>query len=147
MSKTPPIKQVQRRATKSGAVSVQATSGDGKEKYVGIGNLRVLLVPDGKFWFAQGLEIDYGTQGDDKEEARKNFQQGLLASIDLHLRMNGTIDGMLCFASSDVLKEASQKRDSIEFYQHVSAHEIGERGSALPFTGIDYLVSKNEAVH
>src|SRR6266498_1658282 len=54
---------------------------------VGIWNLSVLIVPDGEFWFAQGLEINYGTQGDSPADAQSNFQNGLLATISQHLRM------------------------------------------------------------
>ena len=33
-------------------------SSDGSHHIVGIGDLRVVIVPDGDFWLAQGLEID-----------------------------------------------------------------------------------------
>jgi hypothetical protein len=132
------------RKTTTGTVAVQAT--DGSRKFVGIGNLRVLLVPDGKFWFAQGLEIDYGAQGDDVAEARKNFEEGLYATIDLNLRMNGDIDSLLVFAPSEVLREASRKRKSIQLYAHVSMHNMKQQAqSAFPFTGIDYLMSESAA--
>lgn len=112
------------------------------EEAVLIWNLSVLIVPDGAFWFAQGLEINYGAQGDTVEDAQSNFQQGLLATIKQHLRVHGHIEGLLKFAPSDILKEAAQHKNSIKRFGQVSFHEILDEKCQLqiPFTGIDYRV-------
>jgi hypothetical protein len=113
---------------------------------VGLGNLRVLIVPDGKFWFAQALEIDYAAQGDSVDEAKKNFQEGLAETIDLNLRMYGTIEKLLESAPSEVLKEASRNRKFIKLYWQVSGHELGDCSQdPLPFGGIDYYLLSQEA--
>ncbi len=126
------------KTTKTGAIAVEASLKS--HKVVGIGNLRVLIVPDGKFWFAHGLEIDYGAQGDSVDDAKRNFQEGLLKTIEMHLKVNGNIDELLTFAPSSVLREASKKKNSIELYMHVSAHEISEEFEQnFLFAGIDYL--------
>ena len=127
--------------TRTGATAVQTSFKEG-EPVVGIGNLRVLIVPDGKHWYAQGLEIDYGAQGDSIEDAQRNFERGLFSTIDLNLRINGNIDSLLRFAPSSVLREAKANKDSIKRYWHVSFHAPAEAlESALPFSGIDYLAA------
>src|SRR5438128_2478664 len=72
---------------KHGAKAVQRDLPDG-EQLVSIGGLRVFILPDGEFWFAKGLEIDYATQGDTLEQAKENFGKGLAETIDLHLQMH-----------------------------------------------------------
>ena len=110
-------------------------------------NLSVLIVPDDKFWFAQGLEIDYGAQGDTVEEAQENFQQGLLATISQHLRVHGNIEKLLKFAPSEILKEAAQYKLSIRRFAQASFHEVldTESQQKIPFTGIDYRVICEQA--
>lgn len=130
------------RKTYTGAVAVQASSDKGDVVSIGIGNLRVLVVPDGDCWFAQGLEIDYGAQGATITEAQKNFQYGLFETIRLHLQANGDIDSLLEFAPSTVLREAAQKGKSIKRFAQLSLHELPTEARALPFSGIDYLTAK-----
>lgn len=115
----------------------------GKHHLVGIGNLRVFILPDGPFWFAQGLEIDYGAQGDSIEDAKRNFEMGLEATIDMHLKLNGTIENLLEPAPPEVLREAVRELDSLQLYWQISAHEVGRQSQlALPFGGIDYWAPK-----
>lgn len=54
--------------------------------------ITVVTVPDGRFWFTQGLEIDYGAQGDTAEEALEHFTKGLRMTIDLNLKKLGRIN-------------------------------------------------------
>jgi hypothetical protein len=127
------------KKTHTGSVAVQVD--DGFHGVVGIGNLRVLLVQDGNFWFAQGIEIDYGTQGDSIDEAKENFEHGLAASIDLNLKIHGNIDPLLVPAPASVLIEAAHKKNSIEFYSQISVHEIvgAQAQESLPFSGIKFF--------
>jgi hypothetical protein len=108
---------------------------------VGIGNLRVVIVQDDKHWFAQGLEIDYAEQGDSVEDVKKNFENGLRATIEQHLKINGTIKKLLRVAPpevwADVLGDPSADRN---FYSQISVHKIIEK---LPFEGIQYLIAKD----
>src|SRR6266446_5881477 len=62
---------------------------DGEHQAVAFFNLRVLVVPDGKFWFAQGFELDYAAQGATVEEAKKHFMLRLSATIHHHLEIFG----------------------------------------------------------
>jgi len=114
---------------------------------VAIWNLSVLIVPDGEFWFAQGLEINYGAQGDTVEDAKQNFQNGLLATINQHLRVHGNIEKILRFAPPEILREAAKYKKSIQHFAQISFHEIMDATAqaAIPFDGIDYRVLKAAA--
>jgi predicted RNase H-like HicB family nuclease len=140
-SKGATVKSAQ--TTPEGAMAAHVTDAAGKIHGVGIWDLQVLLMQDGKFWVAQGLQIDYVTQGDSIEEAKKNFEYGLEATIDLNLRMYGNIEGLLMFAPNEVLKQAARKRDSIERYSQETIHQLEAKSlQALPFDRISYLVSR-----
>jgi hypothetical protein len=110
---------------KDGAKAVHEHTLEGEHK-VGIGNLRVFVMPDGEFWFAKGFEIDYATQGSTPEEAKDNFAQGLAETIDLHIQMYGTIERLL--APSDVIQELMEA-NSIELDTSLSLLDIGIRSS------------------
>ena len=128
---------------KSGAEAAHETQG--KHHVVGIGNLRVFILPDGPFWFAQGLEIDYGAQGDSIEDAKKNFEDGLEATIDLHLKIYGNIESILEPAPSGVLIEAARDLELLELYTQVSRHSAKVRQMpSFPFSGIDYFARKSK---
>lgn len=120
---------------------------DGEHSAVAIWNLSVLIVPDENFWFAQGLEINYGAQGDSEEDARKNFEQGFLATVHQHLKVHGNIERLLKFAPSQILREAARNKAAINKYYHVSFHEIADKKTqeALPFDGIEYRVIRHAA--
>jgi len=114
---------------------------DGVHQAVGIGNLRVFVMPDGKFWFAQGLEIDYATQGDTPEQAKDNFAEGLASTIDLHLRTHGNITAIL--KPSDILQviqEAVRSHATIHNFSQISVHDIGIASQIrLLFDNIQYF--------
>ena len=112
----------------------------GGDHAVAIWNLSVLIVPDGDFWFAQALEIDYGAQGSSIEDAKKHFEEGLAATIHQHLKVHGDIQKLLKFAPNEILREAAAKKSSIKPYLQVSFHKVVDEASrkALPFDGIDY---------
>jgi len=106
-------------------------------------NLSVFIVPDENFWFAQGLEINYGAQGDTPEEAQKHFQEGLSKTINQHIRTHGDIKRLLRFAPSSILKEAAKHKASIMRFGQVSFHEVLHDKKAqdlVPFDGIEYRV-------
>jgi hypothetical protein len=121
-------------------LAIHTTDEDGEHHAVGIWNLRVLIVPDGRFWFAQGFEIDYGVQGDSVADVKKKFEEGLRATIHHHLRIFGAIDHMLKVAPNeewlDLWKtsKAQEKR-----YSQISMHEVmTQRANVLPFKNIEY---------
>lgn len=133
------------RAGKTGAMHIE--NKDSGQETVAVWNLSVLIVPDGEFWFAQGLEINYGAQGNTIEDAQMNFQTGLLATICQHLRVHGNIKKLLKFASDEILQEAAQNKALIKRFTQVSFHDIADLSSqqVLPFDGIDYRVLQQAA--
>ena len=74
---------------------------DGKNHVVGIGNLRAVIVQDNAHWFAQGLEIDYAAEGSSLDDVKKQFEDGLLATVEQHLKTYGGIEHLLCVAPSE----------------------------------------------
>lgn len=82
----------------------EGVSNDGTA-VISIGPLRVVVIPDGKFWFAQGLEIDYAAQGKSLEEVKQNFQEGLTGSVHENLKRFGTIRKLMRPAPPDVWVE------------------------------------------
>lgn len=131
------MKKKQKNAKKQPpAVAFHAKHKDGLHHIVGIGNLRVVLVPDGDVWFAQGLEIDYASQGSDEEDAKKQFEHGLTSTIEEHLRVYGTIQKLLKVAPQSVWHELLYDASAhYKSYTQVTGHEIAD----LPFAGIQYI--------
>lgn len=125
----------------SGAKAIHSDLPDGKHQFVGIGGMRVFIMPDGNFWFAKGLEIDYATQGSTLEEAKDNFSKGLAETIDLHLQIHGNIENLL--VPSDILQvlaAARAKGVSVHEYEQVSVHDIGIQSRVdFLFDTIDYF--------
>lgn len=102
-------------------------------------NLRVIIVPDGRFFFAQGLELDYAVQGDNAEDAKGHFEQGLRATITQNLRILGHINGVLKRMPSEVLGDLMfESSGQFVLSSVISARLVHE---ALPFENILYLVS------
>ena len=116
---------------------------DGVHHIVGLGNIRVLLLPDGDGFFAQGLEIDYGAQGDTLEEAKKEFEEGLEALVQEHLRVYGGIKALLQVAPNDIWSLGSDPKAQWKRYSQVTHHHAIRDNTN--FKGIDYLVAANAA--
>lgn len=126
--------------TPTTAFHVQGESLSGSHHIVGIGDLRVVIVPDGSFWFAQGLEIDYAVQGSSEDEVKKNFEYGLEATVEAHLKMHGTIEGLLNVAPPEVWKEfLGDPSGKKKVYSQITSHLLQ---SKLPFDGINYLIAE-----
>jgi hypothetical protein len=108
---------------------------------VGIGNLRVVIVQEEDSWFAQGLEIDYAAQGTDIKDVKKQFGDGLAATVREHLKIFGTIENLLKVAPQDVWKDMLLGVTGKRYcYSQVSVHNLGkELKESLPFDGIQYL--------
>jgi hypothetical protein len=122
------------------ATAIHAKAKDGIHHLVGFGNIRVIIVPDGAGFFAQGLEIDYAAQGASVKQAKKNFEVGLEATIQQHLKIYGNIKSLLQPAPASVWQELVPEKTALHnSYWHISEHTIEH--SPLPYQGINYLVA------
>ncbi|MEP7009339.1 MAG: hypothetical protein ABJC13_03370 [Acidobacteriota bacterium] len=122
-----------RKAAPTTAFQIETEDGDAH--VVGIGNLRVMLFNDDGSWFAQGLEIDYFAQGETLEEVQENFQDGLTATIDYHLKEHGNIQGILQVAPREAWEDFLANVAISRRYFHVSLHD-GQLGAL--FGGVDF---------
>lgn len=95
-----------------------------------------MLFHDDGSWFAQGLEIDYFAQGDSLTEVQESFQNGLMATIDYHLKEHGNIRGILQVAPQETWEDFLMNGELSKRYFHVSLHEVGL--GRLPFAGVDF---------
>jgi hypothetical protein len=108
------------------ATALHATHKDGKTHAVGILNLRVLIEQDGKFWVAQGLEVDYASYGTTIEQAQRRFESGLRSTIHHNLEAFGSIMPILKLAPDEIWKKfwelggVSERKQ----YSQFSIHEI-----------------------
>jgi hypothetical protein len=121
------------------AVAVHAATKDGVH-VVGVGNIRVVIVPDDGSYFAQGLDLDYAAQGSDLQSTKKNFEDGLSATIEKHLQMFGDIRRLLRVAPPDICQRVLLN-SSAQFkrYSQISAHEVHE--AINEYANIEYLVA------
>ena len=72
---------------------------------VGVGDLRVIVTNEDGFWFAQGLEVDYATEGSSLEDVQQRFENGLKATIREHLKLHGDIKRLTKPAPPEVWAE------------------------------------------
>jgi len=54
-----------------------------------IGEIEVEVMPDGPYWYCEGVIWNYGAQGDSVAEAIEHFQIGLARTIELNKEMRG----------------------------------------------------------
>ena len=106
--------------TKSGSVHV-----------VGVGNLRVIVLKTGDFWFARGLDIDYAAQGVTLQEVKRNFERGLEQTIDRHLQIFGNIERLLSPTPPDAWRKLVYSPSRRFRYSQVSTHRLSDRLKSL----------------
>jgi predicted RNase H-like HicB family nuclease len=135
------------KSKKQPCVAMHGQSPDGTQHIVGFGNLKVVLLEDEGQWFAQALEIDYLAQGKNLEEAKKNFESGLRATININLQNFGNIEKMLKSAPPEVWKEAAYVPGAtFKRYSQVSIHEVLNSvadENVFPFDAIEYFAKQS----
>lgn len=121
-------------------------SKDGKTHAVLIGALKVVIVKDGpNTWFAQGLDIDYAAQGNSVESVKKNFENGLVATIDIHLKAYSGLAKLLKPAPENVWQEMfygplmGQTKAVRNHYFQISVHSPDSVKKFTLFENIDYF--------
>lgn len=109
------------------------------------GMLRAVILQDSSCnaYVIQGLEVDYAAQGSTIEEARKNFEYGLAASLFANQKMFNHVDNFLVAAPPDVWwdclykqRAATLKRSlSHTFHSALALNDV----QSLPFENIEYF--------
>lgn len=131
-----PKKPTPKKAAKA-ATAIHAKAGDGTN-FVGIGGLRVVIIHEGDEWFAQGLEIDYAAQGNSLKDVQKNFQEGLRATVQEHLKAYGTIEKILKVAPNQIWKEMLVTGERFRHSQ-ISVCKLDSAKMPIPYESINYL--------
>jgi predicted RNase H-like HicB family nuclease len=137
-------KVVTKKPKKDTAKAVHIASRNGSH-VVGIGNLRVVIVPDGQFFVAQGLEIDCFAQGRTIKEAQQRFEDGLMSTISQYLLTFGSIQKLLRVAPQEVWDEMLFGQGHQFNFSQLSVHPLPEikRNPSipadLPFAAIQYM--------
>ena len=80
----------------------------GNTHFVMIENLRVLITAHHDCWFAQGVEIDFGVEGNTRDQVMRAFEYGLAATIAAHLKKFHHIENLLRPAPPHVQRQAEQ---------------------------------------
>ena len=119
-------------------LAAEGTVGSG-EHFAFFGNIRVIVMRDGNFWFAQGVEIDYFAQGDTVEQVQRNFERGFVATVQTCLDLHGTITPLLKWAPIEAFEGMDDPR--AYNYTQVSLHEVFPNKELLqkvPFDSFEY---------
>ncbi|MEW6038544.1 MAG: hypothetical protein AB1648_09885 [Pseudomonadota bacterium] len=120
----------------------------GSNHAVAINAMRVIIVQDGDdAWFAQSLDIDYAAGGSSLENAQRNFETGLSATIKAHLERFGHIERIMRSPDlGDWVPLLSRQGKEFE-YSTVESHELKDSvlSEHLPYTGISYIEGQRKA--
>ena len=109
----------------------------GATHIVGLGPMKVIVCNEGGAWFAQGLDVDYASSGANFEEVKKNFETGLAATIDLHIKAYNSIKKFLKPAPQDVWDELYAAGGETFDYTQITLHS--ELSKALGYEQINYI--------
>lgn len=122
-------------------VAFQGDTEDGNKSVVGMLNLRVVVIPDGDLWFAQGLDVDYAAAGTSLEDVKARFESGLAGTVHEHLKMYAGIERILTPAPADVWTDLYYSKSGEHFrFSQISFHkDLKDLRYLLPFDGIEYL--------
>jgi hypothetical protein len=121
-----------------------------------IDKLRVALMRDGNAWVAQGLEIDYAAEGSSVDDAKDQFQIGLMLTLRENIRVFGHIKGVLRVVPQDVWNGLMAENILRQVHSQVSAHKTNRLWqsfarpdtalTAPPVGAIDYYVRERDRV-
>ena len=87
-----------------------------------------------------GLDIDYGARGSSLDDVTEQFESGLVATIQEHLKIYGTIENVLQVAPPTVWKNLLLQPSILARLTQLSFHEVPAVKQLLPgLHGIQYL--------
>lgn len=112
----------------------------GNQHRVILNDVRVIIVPDGDRWFAQGIDINYATDGSSIHEVQQNFESGLSLTIKANLQRVGNIDRIMRSPDMSVWAPLLQKKGLHFDFSMSDVHEMDD--AELPYRRIQYSFAK-----
>lgn len=115
---------------------------------VGIKHLSVFVTHEDGSWFAQGMEVDYFTEGTSLKDVQERFERGLEKTIDLHLQAYGNANRLFVPAPAEVWREflSSATSGDLFAYSQVTEHRLPHRFyQRFPFTRVRYFPREKAA--
>ena len=110
---------------------------NGVQHRVILNQVRVILIPDGGRWFAQGIDINYATDGATLVEAQQNFERGLSLTLKANLQRLGHIDRIMATPPAEawmpLIRDCGQHFD----FSMSETHDIHD--AELPYRRIQYI--------
>jgi hypothetical protein len=88
---------------------------NGDNHLIALGNINVLVSESGDGCFAQAVEVDYFACGVSLEDVQARFTQGLIATVEEHLRRYNTIERFLKWAPDEVRADIQDRRNSEQY--------------------------------
>jgi hypothetical protein len=138
----PATRTRKKRTTKrTTAFHAHGDTPDSSVDVIGFGNLRVIVVQDDDLWFATCLDFNYAAQGTSLSEVKSNFERGLSATVEEHLRVFGNIENLLSRPSSSrIRQEIMHKMPQAFRYSQVTVHRLPkELQNVIQFEGIEFI--------
>ena len=142
-------------AEKDGKRLVAQHLTDGHNHAAFVKELRVMLMPDSTGWFAKSLEIDYEACGATLDEVKKNFAEGLIATIHEHLETFGNLQKVIIAANKEMQDEYSRlspdkiQTESLSFLTVVKDSKVekpAEIVKSIPFDAVKFIQPKQVAL-
>jgi hypothetical protein len=135
-----PLRARKRRSSKPSTTAFHAQLPNSSVNVVGFGNLRVFVVEDEGMWFAECQDINYAAQGRLLDEVRRNFERGLSATVDEHLRVFGHIENLLARPPSLIVRRQIHKAPQRFRYSQVTVHRLPKKiQSIIQFQAIEFI--------
>ncbi|OLE46680.1 MAG: hypothetical protein AUG46_08930 [Acidobacteria bacterium 13_1_20CM_3_58_11] len=148
MDKVKEAPQAKKAGSDDSYKTLHVPSPDGQLHVVLVKALKVVILKDGDLWFAQGLDVDYASQGTSVDDAKQNFENGLAATIHQHLKAYGNLSKFLKPAPPNVWQEtlyaslAAEGTSESSKYSQLSIHSVTENDAIkiAKFESIVYYV-------
>lgn len=133
--------RARKRREPTTAFHTQADMSDSSFNVVGFGNLRVFIVKDEDMWFAQCLDINYAAQGKSLARVKRNFEEGLTATVDEHLHRKGHIEDLLTHGPSPRMRrELLRLTPQAMHYSQVTVHKLPKQlQDLIRYQGIEFI--------
>jgi hypothetical protein len=127
---------------RSQTTAFHAQQSDSGINVVGFGNLQVYVIQEEPgVWFARSQEINYAAQGNSLEDVQHNFERGLIATVDEHLRVFGHIKNLLSQNPRTNVRQHLSERFPQSFrYSQLTVHALPEKlQQTIQFENIAFI--------